>query len=121
MNTEALPQPPPRHPFFFDLLHLLEKQVERVSLIPATPFTSSEYFPWATQLETATDIIENEFQSLLDRQEPLPAFQEISPEQGNITQDNKWRTFVLFAYGAKSVRNASLCPKTTEVLNHSRT
>lgn len=109
---------PPRHPFFFDLLHLVEKQIERVSLIPATPFTSADYFPWAKRLEDSVDVIDLEYQALLDRNEPLPAFQEISPEQGNITNDRDWRTFVLFAYGAKSVRNTQLCPKTTEILEN---
>lgn len=111
-------RPAPRHPLFFDLLHLIEKQIERVSLIPATPFTSSEFFPWAAQLEDAVEFIDQEYQALLDSNEPLPAFQEISPEQGTITHDQNWRTFVLFAYGAKSVRNTSLCPKTTEVLEN---
>lgn len=108
---------PPRHPLFFDLLHLIESQIERVSLVSASPFASPEHFPWANLLEDATEEIEREYQSLLDHNEPIPAFQEISPEQGTITRDRNWRTFLLFAYGAKSVRNTQLCPKTTQVLS----
>jgi ornithine lipid ester-linked acyl 2-hydroxylase len=107
---------PPRHPLFFDLLHLFESKIEQVSLIPPTAFVSKTHFPWATRLEAAIDDIEEEYQGLLDQQEPLPAFQDISPEQGNITQDQNWKTFLLYAYGAKSVRNTRLCPKTTNVL-----
>lgn len=43
----------------------------------------------------------------------MPPFHEISPEQLPITSDDRWRTFVLYAYGIEARRNAALCPETT--------
>jgi aspartyl/asparaginyl beta-hydroxylase (cupin superfamily) len=50
--------------------------------------------------------------SLHAEREPIPSFQELSPEQRAITQDDKWKTYVLYAYGARANRNCRECPQT---------
>jgi beta-hydroxylase len=101
-----------KFPFFFHGLHALERLYARFSLQPEREIHAAREFPWVDALEAATPAIQRELGRMLALQEPVPPFQEISPEQRNITEDDRWRTYVLFAYGVRANRNCRECPET---------
>jgi beta-hydroxylase len=90
----------------------MERMYARCSLQPPCEIYDSAEFPWVRELEAATPDIQRELEQVLGTREPIPAFQEISPEQQAITQDDRWRTYVLFAYGVRANRNCRECPRT---------
>lgn len=104
---------PARFPFFFHVLHAVERIFVRYSLHGEATVHRNADFPWVAALEADWRAIRAELDAVLQRREPIPPFQEISPEQAAITQDDRWRTYVLYAYGAKAHRNCRECPATT--------
>ena len=99
-------------PAFFHVLHAMERLYERASRqIPRAIYRSSE-FAWTRELEACWPEILRELQTVLKNRELIPAFHEISPEQRAITQDQKWKTYVLHAYGARANHNCRACPRT---------
>ncbi len=103
----------PRFPFFFHLLHAVERVFVRFSVHGEAPVHRNEDFPWMAALEHDWRAIRAELDAVLLRREPIPAFQEIAPELQAITQDDRWQTYVLYAYGVKAPRNCQACPVTT--------
>jgi aspartyl/asparaginyl beta-hydroxylase (cupin superfamily) len=90
----------------------MERAYARSSVQGELPIHDNAGFPWAGELERATPAIQRELAGVLARREPIPPFQEISPEQGAISQDDRWRTYVLYAYGVRANRNCRECPET---------
>jgi aspartyl/asparaginyl beta-hydroxylase (cupin superfamily) len=105
-----------RPPAFFRLLQVFESWMQSKSTIPDEPYIDAVHFPWTKWLEQNASDIFREYLELKKSGEPIPPFQEVSKEQAAITNDNRWQTFLLYAYGAKSVRNTTLCPATTRAL-----
>ena len=103
-------------PAFFRLLQVFESWMQSISTIPDDPFIDPVHFEWTERLEQCAPEILREYLELREAGEPIPPFQEISKEQASITNDDRWRTFLLFAYGAKSLRNTELCPLTTRAI-----
>jgi beta-hydroxylase len=54
----------------------------------------------------------------MTRREQLPNFQDISPEQRELTNDAGWKPFFFFffGYGLRSERNSARCPQTVKAL-----
>jgi aspartyl/asparaginyl beta-hydroxylase (cupin superfamily) len=90
----------------------MERLYARFSLQEARAIYREKEFPWVGELAAATPAIQRELHRVLAQGEPIPPFQEISPEQRAITQDHRWRTYVLFAYGVRAQRNCRECPET---------
>lgn len=84
----------------------------RFSVHPEREIYDSADFPWTRELEASWPAIRAELARVMAGREPIPSFQEISPEQQAITQDDKWKTYVLYAYGARANRNCRECPQT---------
>lgn len=103
---------PARFPLFFHALHAVERVYVRASLHGEAEVHRTDDFPWVPALEAAWPAIRAELDAVLQRDEPIPPFQAISPEQTAITQDERWRTYVLYAYGARATRNCRECPAT---------
>ncbi len=100
-----------------NLLWGLEKVITRYSLVPNTPFLSSEEFEWTQTLEQNWQAIRNELDVILQYTEQLPRFQDISEDQGrNISKDDLWKTFFLYGYGVKMEQNCDYCPETTRII-----
>ncbi|MEM6612256.1 MAG: aspartyl/asparaginyl beta-hydroxylase domain-containing protein [Cyanobacteria bacterium P01_C01_bin.72] len=95
----------------------LEKLIARYSLVPNTPFLASAQFPWASILEQNWQGIREELDLVLQYENELPRFQDISPDQANsISRDNLWKTFFLYGYGVKMEQNCNYCPQTTQTI-----
>lgn len=104
--------PSARFPLFFHALHAVERAYVRASLHGEAEVHRTVDFPWVPALEAAWPAIRAELDAVMQRDEPIPPFQAISPQQATITQDERWRTYVLYAYGAKATRNCRECPAT---------
>jgi len=100
-------------PAFFHILHAIEKLYEWASRQRPQAIYPSGEFAWTRALETSWPDILSELKAVLRDRESIPPFHEISPEQRAITQDETWRTYVLYAYGAKANHNCRACPRTT--------
>ena len=46
----------------------------------------------------------------------LPNFQDISKDQIEITDDDRWKTFFLYGYGFKAKLGVELCPRTAPLM-----
>ena len=94
----------------------LETLIGRASLVGDRPFFDSKILSWVGELEENWQTIRQELDRLLARLDYLPNFQDISPDQYSITQDNKWKTYLFYAYGLKAEKNCKHCPQTTRLI-----
>jgi len=86
------------------------------SIVPDTPTIDNSYFPFLKEFTENWEIIQAEAQEVLKFREAIPGFQEISPDQYRLAKEQNWKTFVLYGFGERLEKNASLAPKTAEIL-----
>lgn len=98
------------------LLRQLEGLIESHSLVGNTPFIETQPFPWIHRLEQNWQTIAHELDEILQYQDELPNFQDLSPDQYRLTQDDRWKTFFFYAFGIKSAQNCARCPQTSQLL-----
>lgn len=98
------------------IIKRLEKAILRYSTVGDSPFFEPRQFAWVAELEANWLSILKELEVVLHDGDRLPNFQDISKDQRNITQDDKWKTFFLFGYGYKMDNNCARCPDTTRVV-----
>jgi ornithine lipid ester-linked acyl 2-hydroxylase len=103
-------------PFFFHLLHAIERPFVWFSLHGEKEIYASADFPWVRELERNWRAIRSELEQVLAHRNLIPNFQEISPEQAEITRDDKWKAHVFYAYGVKAGRNCRESPVTASLL-----
>jgi beta-hydroxylase len=88
----------------------------RLSPGGSTPVFDPADFPWTRDVEAQAPAIQAELRAVLDRWEEVPPFQVLQPEQERLTTDDRWRTYVLYAYGRWCARNRAECPATARAL-----
>lgn len=98
------------------IIKRIERVLVRYSQVPDTPFQDPARFPWVPALEARWRDIRAELEKVLARPEAIPNFQDISRDQVNITQDDKWKTFFLYGYGYRMDGNCARCPETTRIV-----
>lgn len=94
----------------------VERFIGKRSLVGDATFFPEERFPWVKRIEENHEIILEELQGILADREALPSFQEISKDQIEITNDDRWKTFFLYGYGFKADLGVELCPRTAELM-----
>lgn len=98
----------------------LIKRIERIlmhySLLGDQPFFKAVDFHWVSLLEANWRTLRAELGEVLREPRQLANFQDISPDQVNITQDDRWKTFFLYGYGYRMDRNCARCPETTRLV-----
>jgi len=121
-NTRAEPAPAsrPKKRWSVAVGHRIIKQLERL-IAGTSPLGDPEFFdpadfPWVRALEANWRTIRGELDGVLTRRERLPNFQDISTDQRSLTQDDRWKTFVLYGYGYKAPRNCARCPETARLV-----
>jgi beta-hydroxylase len=97
------------------LMAPLERVILRSSLVADTPFLPVDEFPWARTLEANWRDIRAELETVLEHQNDLPAFHEITADVSDIS-DTNWKTFFFYGYGFKSESNCRRCPRTAALL-----
>ncbi|MGA2320419.1 MAG: aspartyl/asparaginyl beta-hydroxylase domain-containing protein [Solirubrobacteraceae bacterium] len=98
------------------LLAPIERFIGRRSLVGDATFFPLELFPWVKQIEENWTVIREDLGRVLDDREALPNFQDISKDQIEITDDDRWKTFFLYGYGFKAKLGTEMCPKTAALM-----
>jgi beta-hydroxylase len=99
-----------------DILWMLEQFLHRSSLVGNPVFFDPAQFPWCKELEKNWRVIRKELDEVLKYRDHLPNFHEISIDQLNITKDDLWKTYFLYAYGFKAKESCERCPETTRLV-----
>ncbi|MEM9922251.1 MAG: aspartyl/asparaginyl beta-hydroxylase domain-containing protein [Cyanobacteria bacterium P01_D01_bin.50] len=94
----------------------LETLVANHSKVGNSVFFDVEQFPWAKDLEANWMVIRKELEQVIERVDDLPNFQDISKRQYRIANDNRWKTYFLYAFGFKATKNCERCPETTKLI-----
>jgi beta-hydroxylase len=88
----------------------------RHSLVGDHTFFAPDDFAWVRELEASAPTIRAELDEVLRYQDDLPNFQDISTDQYQITDDDRWKTFFFYGYGFTAGNNADRCPETARLL-----
>jgi len=102
--------------FLQKLLWQLEKLLSTSSLVPQQPFLDPATFPWTRRLEENWKMIRAELDEVMRHRKDLPNFQDISPDQRSLSQDDGWKTYFFYAYGFRARGNCERCPETARLL-----
>jgi aspartyl/asparaginyl beta-hydroxylase (cupin superfamily) len=94
----------------------IERWIGRRSLVGDATFFPLERFPWVRQVEDNWTTIRGELERVLEDHEALPNFQDISKDQIEITDDDRWKTFFLYGFGFKAKLGLEMCPQTAALM-----
>lgn len=94
----------------------VENLIKRTSSVGDHTFFDTAEFPWTKTLEQQWHLIRAELDGLIEERDSLPNFQDVSPRQYAITQDNNWKTFFLCVQGYRADKNCERCPETARLL-----
>jgi aspartyl/asparaginyl beta-hydroxylase (cupin superfamily) len=98
------------------ILAPVERFIGTRSLVGDDTFFPLERFPWVTHIEENWEVIRDEAAALLDDREALANFQDISKDQIEITDDDRWKTFFLYGYGFEAKLGVEMCPHTATLM-----
>ncbi len=98
------------------MLAPVERFIGRRSLVGDATFFALERFPWVAHIEENWMVIREEVEQLLDERDALPNFQDISKDQIEITDDDRWKTFFLYGYGFTAELGVEMCPRTAALM-----
>lgn len=95
----------------------LDKILVRYSRVEDAVVFDERQFPFIAEIEAEWKVIRRELEVLLAHREHLPLLQEISPDHGKISTDEKWKVFFLHGYGERCERTRERCPETSQLLD----
>jgi aspartyl/asparaginyl beta-hydroxylase (cupin superfamily) len=98
------------------ILAPIERFIGRRSLVGDGTFIDNDRFEWIAEVEANWTTIREELQRVLEDREALPNFQDISKDQIEITDDDRWKTLFLYGYGFEAKLGVELCPRTAELM-----
>jgi len=98
------------------ILAPIERFIGKRSLVGDASFFPLERFPWVEHIEANWTVIREEVEQLLAEQAELPNFQDISKDQIEITDDDRWKTFFLYGYGFEAKLGVQMCPRTAALM-----
>jgi ornithine lipid ester-linked acyl 2-hydroxylase len=98
------------------ILAPVERFIGRRSLVGDDTFFPLERFPWVPHIEAHWMEIREELERVLEDHAGLPNFQDISKDQIEITDDDRWKTFFLYGYGFKAKLGIEMCPRTAALM-----
>jgi beta-hydroxylase len=98
------------------LLAPVERWIGRRSLVGDATFFPLERFPWVAHVEQNWHVIREEAERLLEDRDALANFQDISKDQIEITDDDRWKTFFLYGYGFTAKLGVEMCPRTAALM-----
>ena len=94
----------------------VERWIGRRSPIGDTPFYDTTQFAWIAELERHWTEIRAEVEDVLRDRAAIPAFQDISVDQIDLSDDDRWQTYFLFGYGFEVTEHTAACPRTTQLV-----
>ena len=95
---------------------LIEQAITRYSRVGNREFFDVNDFAWVARVEASWPAIRAELDQVLRFPDAIPRFQDISVEQLDLTQDDRWKTFFFYLYGARNETNGRRCPETMRAL-----
>src|SRR6202167_1845053 len=98
------------------ILAPLERFIGARSLVGDATFFPLERFPWVAHVERNWTVIREELERVLEDREALPNFQDISKDQIEITDDDRWKTYFLYGYGFQAKLGVESCPRTAALM-----
>jgi aspartyl/asparaginyl beta-hydroxylase (cupin superfamily) len=98
------------------ILAPIERFIGKRSLVGDATFFPTERFPWVQHIEDNWTVIRDEAEALLEHQGDLANFQDISKDQIEITDDDRWKTFFIYGYGFEAKLGVQMCPRTAELM-----
>ena len=98
------------------LMRTVARVQSKSSKVPDTPKISNDNFEFLARFEENWEDIRDEALEVLKYREQIPGFQELSPDQYRLAKGQNWKTFVLFGFGQRLVKNTQLTPKTAKLL-----
>jgi beta-hydroxylase len=98
------------------LLMPIERWIGRRSLVGDATFFPLDRFAWVWHIEQNWTTIREELERVLEDHAALPNFQDISKDQIEITDDDRWKTFFLYGYGFKAKLGTEMCPRTAALM-----
>jgi len=101
--------------FFMRIVAWAEGFNLALSKVGNPPIYDNAVFPWTRAIEKEWRAIRTELERVLARKEQLPAFHELTSDAISISQDHRWKSFWLAAYGFRSANNIKRCPETWRV------
>jgi len=92
--------------------------VRRFSSVGQHQFFDPSEFAWIPRIEAGWTAIRDELRALLSDRERIPSFEKIAPVNtpGGV-QDDRWKSYWLYAYGRKTADNCRRCPETTRLID----
>lgn len=90
--------------------------VRRFSSVGQKPFFSDSKFAWIPRIEAGWTTIREELCMQLPERAQIPSLHEVADGESALTQDDKWKTFWLYAYGRAITDNCRRCPETTRLI-----
>lgn len=90
--------------------------VGKLSAVGTEPFLDPADFPWTRLLEDNVEQIAADLQRVLTVREALPNFQDIAPDEIELSDDDGWKTFWFLGYGVWDDANCLRCPTTAALL-----
>jgi aspartyl/asparaginyl beta-hydroxylase (cupin superfamily) len=94
----------------------IERWIGRRSPVGDTPFYDTGQFAWVAELERHWTEIRDELEDVLTDRAAIPAFQDLSVDQVDLSDDDRWQTYFLFGYGFEVAEHTAACPRTTELV-----
>jgi aspartyl/asparaginyl beta-hydroxylase (cupin superfamily) len=94
----------------------VERWIGRRSPLGDTPFYDTARLGWVAELERHWTEICAELEEVLRDRSAIPAFQDISVDQIDLSDDDRWQTYFLFGYGFEVAEHTAACPRTTELV-----
>jgi beta-hydroxylase len=94
----------------------VERWIGRRSPVGDTPFYDTDRFAWVAELEDRWTEIRAELEAVLADRSAIPAFQDISVDQVDLSDDDRWQTYFLFGYGFEVAEHTAAGPRTTELV-----
>ena len=98
------------------ILAPIERFIGRRSLVGDASFFPVERFPWVARVEENWEVIREELERVLEDRDGLANFQDISKDQIEITDDDRWKTFFIYGYGFEAKLGVEMCPRTTALM-----
>jgi beta-hydroxylase len=79
-------------------------------------FFDPRQFEWIPRVEAGVEDICGELDAVLEDLDNVPNFQAVEAGQYALTQDDRWKTLVFYAYGLRVEETCMRCPKTVRIL-----
>ncbi len=96
---------------------VVNRVIAKHSEVGNPAFFNPDSFPWTKTLLENIDVIRSEAAAVMVHRAELPPIQEIAPDHSRLSNDGRWKSYILFGYGYQSEANCRRCPETTRLVS----